>query len=258
MTRKLTKVVALLAGLVLAGLAAQVAAQDGATPDVTLATDADYGAHLATPGGNSLYLYVEDGDGASACVDACSKNWPALLVGDDGVATVGEGLDQNLVATYTRPDGAVQVTYGGHPLYTFRRDTAEGTTRGQKLGDAFFLVSPRGEAITEKLPQQKVELAPEELEALMTRGGQLFAANCAVCHGAEGGGGIGPALAGNSIVGNTPFIAERIINGFIEHGMPGFGTALDDHEIAAVATFVRNSWGNDFGAVLDEEVSAER
>jgi len=258
MSRRFNKLLALATGLCLVGLAAQVVAQTGAEPDMVVATDADYGPHLAAPDGHSLYLYVEDAGGASACVDACSNNWPALLVGDDGVATAGDGLDQSLVSTYTRPDGAVQVTYGGHPLYTFRRDTADGTTRGQKLGDAFFLVSPAGEAITDELPQQKADIAPEEFEGLMTRGGQLFTANCAVCHGAEGGGGIGPALAGNSIVGNTPFIAGRIINGFIEHGMPGFGTALDDHEIAAVATFVRNSWGNDFGAVLDEEVTAQR
>lgn len=248
---------AVLASLALFGLYL-AGAQGAPAADVVAVSNAEYGTILATPGGNSLYMYVEDKDGASACVDACSNNWPALLVGDDGVATAGEGVDQALLGTYTRPDGAVQVTYGGHPLYTFRRDTAEGTTRGQKLGDAFFLVSPAGAPVTEKLPEEKTELDQADFEALMTTGGQVYAANCAVCHNAMGTGGIGPALAGNSIVGDTTFVVERILNGFIEHGMPGFGGVLDDHKVAAVATYIRNSWDNDYGAVLDEEVTAQR
>lgn len=258
MFSKAPKTVALLASLALIGIGFQVAAQGAAPADVAVVANADYGDVLATPSGNSLYLYVEDTDGTSVCVDACANNWPALLVGDDGVATAGSGVDQTLLGTSPRADGGVQITYNGHPLYTFRRDTAEGTTRGQKLGDAFFLVSPKGDAVTDKLAQQKADIDPAAFEELMTTGGHLFTANCAVCHGPTGGGGIGPALAGNSILGNAAFVAERILHGFIEHGMPGFGTALDDHQIAAIATFVRNSWGNDYGAVLDKEVTEQR
>lgn len=258
MFNKAIKKLFLLASLTLLGSLTHVLAQDGATADLVAVDNAEYGDLLATPDGNSLYLYLEDEDGTSVCVDACSNNWPALLVGEDGAATAGEGVDQSLLGTYTRPDGSVQVTYNSHPLYTFRRDTAEGTTRGQKLGDAFFLISPEGDSITEKLPLQKADIDSAEFDELMTTGGHLYTANCAVCHGAAGGGGIGPALAGNSLVGNAPYVTERIINGFIEHGMPGFGTALDDHQIAAIATFIRNSWDNDFGAVLDEEVAEQR
>ncbi len=39
--------------------------------------------------------------------------------------------------------------------------------------------------------------------------------------------------------------------------MPGFG-GLSDDEVAAVATFVRSSWGNEFGPVTAAEVAAER
>lgn len=258
MSRNSTKPLAAIAlTLLLAGGAAAVA-QSAAPTDLVVVANDEYGPHLATPEGRSLYLYVEDVDGTSVCVDVCSNNWPALLVGDDGVARGADEVDTSLLGTSPRADGGTQITYAGHPLYTFKRDTNEGTTRGQRLGDAFFLISPQGEAITEKLPPRRAELDDEAMSALMTLGGQVYGANCAVCHGAEGAGGIGPGLAGNSVVGNTPFIAERIINGFIEHGMPGFGAALSDHQIAAVATFVRNSWGNDYGAVLDEEVSEQR
>lgn len=255
--RKLKRL-AQLTAVVVAGLTFYVIAQEAAPADLTVTTTADYGTYLVTPDGHSLYLYTKDSADASACVDACANNWIALPAGDDGIVTAGEGADQGLVGTLTRPDGAAQVTYNGHPLYTFKRDTAPGTTRGQKLGGEFFLVSPAGDAILDKLPEEKVELSEADFDELMTTGGALFAANCAVCHGDKGEGRIGPALANNTIVGNTDFIVERVLNGFIEHGMPPFKAALDDQKIASVITFVRNSFGNDYGAVTAEEVSTRR
>lgn len=252
------KRLALLTATAMAGLTFYVLAQEAAPADLTVTTTADYGTYLVTPDGHSLYLYVKDEGGVSACVDACANNWIALLAGDDGVATAGEGVDQGLVGTTTRADGSVQVTYGGHPLYTFKRDTAPGTTRGQKLGGEFFLVSSAATAIEDKLPEQQADISTSDLDALKATGAAVFAANCAVCHGDKGEGRIGPALANNSIVGNTDFIVERVLNGFIEHGMPPFKAALDDEKIAGVITFVRTSFGNDYGAVLAEEVSSRR
>ena len=40
--------------------------------------------------------------------------------------------------------------------------------------------------------------------------------------------------------------------------MTAFGEHLDDAQIAAIATFVRNSWGNDYGPVTPDEVAAAR
>jgi mono/diheme cytochrome c family protein len=90
---------------------------------------------------------------------------------------------------------------------------------------------------------------PALLAALMDEGAEGFEDNCAICHGDEGqGGGTGPRLAGNSFVGSNTAIVTQIIEGYEDHGMPPFGH-LDDRLIAAIATFVRNSWGNDFGPV---------
>jgi mono/diheme cytochrome c family protein len=118
----------------------------------------------------------------------------------------------------------------------------------------FFLVSPEGESITEELAQEAPEVDEEVFADLMAEGQRAFSSNSAVCHGAEGQGAIGPRLAGNSNLSRSEFIVRRIILGFPEHGMPPFGH-LSDEQIAAIATFARNSWGNEFGAVLPEEVS---
>jgi hypothetical protein len=39
------------------------------------------------------------------------------------------------LATVKRPDGSVQVTYKGEPLYTFAQDTSPGQANGQGIKD---------------------------------------------------------------------------------------------------------------------------
>lgn len=52
------------------------------------------------------------------------------------------------------------------------------------------------------------------------------------------------------------FVIARIIIG--RGAMPPFGDKLSNEEIAAVAQHIRNSWGNDFGAVTPQEVEETR
>jgi predicted lipoprotein with Yx(FWY)xxD motif len=49
-----------------------------------------------------------------------------------GPATAGSGVTGKL-ATITRADGTVQATYDGHPLYTYKGDTAPGQDKGNNL-----------------------------------------------------------------------------------------------------------------------------
>ena len=93
------------------------------------------------------------------------------------------------------------------------------------------------------------------LGAAQEDGAQLYE-QCAACHGAKGQGGSGPALAGNQNLQEASYHISRILNGGA--GMPAFRDQLSDAQIAAVATFERTSWGNDFGAVTAEQVVQER
>ena len=98
-------------------------------------------------------------------------------------------------------------------------------------------------------------------EATRTRGATLYADRCAACHGANGegaaaGGGVAYVpLAGNrKVLLESPTNLVRIIlnGGFPPttagnprpFGMPPFGQTLKDEEVAAVASYVRNAWGN--------------
>lgn len=95
-----------------------------------------------------------------------------------------------------------------------------------------------------------------DMAAQMEAGESLYMANCTTCHGPNGGGGAGPAHAGNQNLADTQFVLRAIHDG--PGFMPAFAPTLDDQQIAAIATFIRNSWGNDFGPVSPEESAQQR
>jgi cytochrome c oxidase subunit 2 len=97
-----------------------------------------------------------------------------------------------------------------------------------------------------------------ELAELKERGAKVYAANCQACHQANGQGvkGAFPALDGSQVVMNKEQQIAIVLNG--KGAMPPWKT-LSDVELAAVATYVRNSWGNSAGsAVQPAEFAAAR
>ena len=98
---------------------------------------------------------------------------------------------------------------------------------------------------------------PNTSAALRPLGEKLYEVHCAQCHGGHGEGAEGayPALAGNrALLMSRPDNLLRMLmrGGFapttVSHprpyGMPPFSGLLSDQELAAVASFVRNAWGN--------------
>jgi len=83
-----------------------------------------------------------------------------------------------------------------------------------------------------------------------------MAARCFACHGQMGYGGVGPRFRQNRFVGMGDYVVGQILVG--RGVMPSFEKTLNDQEIAAVATYIRNSWGNSFGPVKATEVAQVR
>ena len=72
------------------------------------------------------------------------------------------GAKQSLLGVTRRSDGKLQVTYAGHPLYTFVQDTKRGQTNGQnldKFGAEWYVLAPAGTKI-EKGPKAESPGAP--------------------------------------------------------------------------------------------------
>ena len=218
-----------------------------------------YGRILTDGKGRSLYLFTGDGKNTSTCYGECAQNWPPLLVSDKPRA--GQGVAANLLGTTQRRDGTLQVTYNGWPLYYHAKDEKPGDAYGQGAGGTWFLVSPYGVAVRPPEAQQRAPAAPRNADAtvpaeLMEQGRSVFAANCSVCHGDRGQGGAGPALAANKKLADADFVARQIMLG--SRFMPRFDNRFSDKEVAAVATFIRNSWGNNYGVVTEEQVKKYR
>jgi predicted lipoprotein with Yx(FWY)xxD motif len=103
------------------------------------------GSTLVNSTGRTLYLFKADVGTKSACTGACATAWPPLLA--TGKPTAGTGLTASKLGTITRSDGSQQVTYNGHPLYLFIKDTKPGQTNGQGVtgfGAAWFALTPPG------------------------------------------------------------------------------------------------------------------
>lgn len=92
---------------------------------------------LIGPSGKTLYFYSKDvkGSGASACYDACAKNWPPL----DVAATASPMGDYNIII---RTDGKRQWAYKGQPLYYFVKDGKPGDKTGDGVGGNWKVAKP--------------------------------------------------------------------------------------------------------------------
>ena len=80
---------------------------------------------LTNSAGLTLYWFVPDTSTTSKCTGSCATFWPPLK----GPVTAGSRVTGTL-STITRPDGTMQATYDGHPLYTYAGDSAPGQNNG--------------------------------------------------------------------------------------------------------------------------------
>lgn len=84
---------------------------------------------------------------------------------------------------------------------------------------------------------------------------------CQSCHMPRGEGAAGaaayPALADNPTLEAAGYPVTLVLHG--QRAMPGFGAMLTDAQVAAVVTYIRTHFGNDFGAAVSEsDVRAAR
>ena len=118
-----------------------------ATPDLTspilktasATVDGKAATILTDEKGMTLYYYKPDTATTSACTGGCLQNWPALLMTGTGQPTP-EGLSKGTLGVLSDAAGN-QVTYNGHPLYTFIADKAPGDLNGQNKGGVWFVVT---------------------------------------------------------------------------------------------------------------------
>jgi predicted lipoprotein with Yx(FWY)xxD motif len=136
------KALALACALAAALAASALAA--GAAPIVKTGSSG-LGKILIDSRGHTLYLFEHDRTSKSTCTGKCATFWPPLLT--TSKAQAGAGVKASLLGTTRRADGKLQVTYHGHPLYTFVNDTKAGQMAGEAqnaFGGDWYVLSPAG------------------------------------------------------------------------------------------------------------------
>jgi predicted lipoprotein with Yx(FWY)xxD motif len=89
------------------------------------------GSVLVDAHGKTLYIWAHDKGRQSTCNGDCAEYWPPLLT--RGQPAAGAGVRGSLLGVSKRRDGRIQVTYAGHPLYYFIKDTRARQTNGEGL-----------------------------------------------------------------------------------------------------------------------------
>ena len=137
------------AAVALAGLGTASAASDSASSSAAVSTaKTGLGKVIVNGRGHTLYLFEKDKRGRSACSGACAGYWPPLIAHGKPIAS--GGAKQSLLGTIKRSNGARQVTYAGHPLYTYVLDTKRGQTLGEGstlFGAGWDALAPSGKKI---------------------------------------------------------------------------------------------------------------
>jgi cytochrome c553 len=200
----------LVVGMVLAGRRADGSAGDGEpSPFGGRVVHGFAGATVILAVLSTVWIVRTGHEGATVA-------WEGFLPDDQAVATA----PTTTVATTTAPTTTVATTTA--PTTTVATTTAPTTT-----------VATTTAPTTTVATSTTTSLAPAD-PLVEFDGAEVFAANCARCHGPTGEGGRGPSLIGNEL---TPALiqAQVRVGGL---GMISFQDLLSDPEIAAVVEFV--------------------
>jgi predicted lipoprotein with Yx(FWY)xxD motif len=146
----------LLAGALAAVAGGTVAAnaQAGASAHASRATEVllrhtSLGSILETSAGFTLYEFTRDHGSEDSCVKVhgCAQAWPALTT--SGQPSAGPGVKASLLSSIRISGGARQVTYAGHPLYTYVADSrgSTGYVGVSAFGGFWYALSASGHTV---------------------------------------------------------------------------------------------------------------
>lgn len=104
---------------------------------------------------NVVYASSADSTGVASCMHLCARIWTPVLTTGAPQAAAGSGVSYADLGTVTRPDGMVQVTFHGRPLYLFAKDyTGTGGQGMTTFGGTFDLVQTSG-AVSTVMPASR-------------------------------------------------------------------------------------------------------
>jgi cbb3-type cytochrome c oxidase subunit III len=188
-----------------------------------------------------------------------AQSWYAPNISASKTDGIG-GWSQSDLAQFLGKDGALGTGSPYGPMKAVVDDSLSRLPASDMQDIAAYLQTAT--------PTQSSDMPDAAAVPPMSQGAQVYAENCARCHGANGEGVSNnfPNLAGNESLWDGPSvnIISMILGGYTpwhanQSSMPEFNQSLSDDQIAAVSNYVRTSWGNKGTAdATADEVGAER
>jgi predicted lipoprotein with Yx(FWY)xxD motif len=118
----------------------------GSAGTIGTAEVAGLGTVLVDSEGMTVYDFTVDKGTKSECYGGCEAAWPPVTT--TGKPTAGAGAMSSALGTTKRKDGTLQVTYEGHPLYTYGDDQSPGEANGQEEEGTWFVLDAKGAQVT--------------------------------------------------------------------------------------------------------------
>jgi mono/diheme cytochrome c family protein len=197
--------------------------------------------------------------------------WLAVNLRSNPAGGLGRWSEQDIVDTLSKARNEHSAVVGS-PMAEVVAHSTQHMTKEDLTAMAAYLKSLSA-GLPEKATYKESDATALALKSGREdgRGAQLYLDNCAACHrtDAKSNGKVFPALAGNPSVlsDDATSLVKLILEGSklpstkaapSDLGMPGFAWRLSDEETAQLATFVRQSWGNQAPAVSASEVAKLR
>ena len=95
---------------------------------------------LTNAQGMTLYYFMSDTSTSVACKAGCISIWPPLLAPNGNAPTSSASLSGSL--SILNAANGQQVTYNGHPLYTYSGDQNPGDTNGEGIEGLWHVATP--------------------------------------------------------------------------------------------------------------------
>ena len=225
------------------------------------------GAYLVTGPGHCGACHTAKtflgADRATALTGASLQGWFAPEITDAKPHGIGSWSIDDIVA-YLKSGWNSHAAATGPMVEVVENSTSQMTDADLRAIAVYLKDQPAG-AVT------RTANALPASDPAMRAGGKLYQDNCVGCHGWDGKGErlIFPPLAGNAVLlqPSAESLTRVVLEGAQAAGtksaptapaMPSFAWKLDDGEVAALLTYIRNSWGNEAAPVSAASVAKIR
>ncbi|AOB30194.1 alcohol dehydrogenase [Bordetella sp. H567] len=225
-----------------------------------------------TPRGFALQEKAStDADGTAFLSGAVVEGWLAKNLRGDVNSGLGSWSKEDIAAFLKGGRNAHSAAFGG--MAQVVQDSTQHMSDADLAAIAAYLktLAPAGKGDARTLAYSDATGQALRTGSDKSEGAITFLNNCAACHRSTGKGYAEtfPQLAQSSTVlsGDPASLIHLVLKGAqmpgtrsapTQYAMPGFDYRLSDGEVAAVVTFVRNSWGNQASAVTADQVAKVR